>query len=291
VRGGRHVGNLGPQPGEAWAYRARQSDELVQVKVLRAGSQRPVRVLVHFADDRFEGRQEWVPPARLKVIWQNVDEFRLREQRASRVFEAGFPDDDGRTNAAERVVELLLDDAQVEIMYREAGAARISDPDAVASRLGLDVSQVAGHPLAFTERDATIVPWEVTELIAMTAARQSPVVVLEYVASEERKARREAIYGRWSRGGRRSSDYFFEPEACQEMDHIYDRPCREILRSWCDADAADRFDELAELRIEVRRVGDIAQAAIDVLRKAGREQEAVRLQRELGTTVAMLRDS
>ncbi len=280
---------LGPQPGEAWAYRARQSDELVQVKVLRAGSQRPTRVLVHFADDRFEGRQEWMPPARLKVAWQEVGEFRLREERSSRVYEAGIPDDDGRTDAAERVVELLLDDAQVEIMYREAGAARISDPDAVASRLGLDVSQIAGHPLAFAEGDTTIVPWEVTELIAMTAARRSPIAVLEYVASEERKAQREAIHGRWSRGGRRSSDYFFEPESCQEMDHKYYRPCREILRSWCGGEAADRFDELAELRIDVRRVGDIAQAAVDALRKAGREQEALGLQRELGTTVDMLR--
>ena len=51
----------------------------------------------------------------------------------------------------------------------------------------------------------------------------------------------------------------------------------------------DRFDELAELRTEIRRVSDIAQAAIDALRSAGHEQDAARLQRDLGTAVEMLR--
>jgi hypothetical protein len=117
------------QLGESWAYRARQSDELAEVRVVRFGSQRPARVLVLFVDDRFEGRQEWVPPARLKVLWENVGEFRQREERWSRVYEAGIPDDDARVDAAEQIMELLLDYTQVAIMYREAGAARICDPD------------------------------------------------------------------------------------------------------------------------------------------------------------------
>src|SRR5690349_7155327 len=115
-----------PQVAEAWAYRARQSDELVEVTVLRFGSQRPARVLVQFANDRFEGRQEWVPPARLKVLWASVGEFRQREERWSHLYEAGIPDDDARFGAAEQVVELVLDDAQVAIMYGDVGAARIS---------------------------------------------------------------------------------------------------------------------------------------------------------------------
>jgi len=58
------------QPGESWAYRARSVDELVEVVVVRRGTQRPARVFVRFVDDRFEGRQEWVPPSRLKVRWE-----------------------------------------------------------------------------------------------------------------------------------------------------------------------------------------------------------------------------
>ena len=56
----------GFQPEQRWAYRARQVDEFVEVSVVRLGTQRPARVLVRFVDDAFEGREEWVPPARLK---------------------------------------------------------------------------------------------------------------------------------------------------------------------------------------------------------------------------------
>ena len=73
------------QPGESWAYRARSVDVLVEVVVVRLGTQRPARVFVRFVDDRFEGRQEWVPPSRLKVRWEAVDEFRERERLWERV--------------------------------------------------------------------------------------------------------------------------------------------------------------------------------------------------------------
>jgi hypothetical protein len=53
-----------PQLAESWAYRARQVDDVVAVEVMKLGTQRPARVLVRFVDERFEGRQEWVPPAR-----------------------------------------------------------------------------------------------------------------------------------------------------------------------------------------------------------------------------------
>jgi hypothetical protein len=44
--------------GQSWAYRARQVDDVVEVEVLKLGTQRPPRVLVHFVEERFEGRQE-----------------------------------------------------------------------------------------------------------------------------------------------------------------------------------------------------------------------------------------
>src|ERR1700693_5910439 len=93
--------NADVEPGELWACRARQVDELVEVKVLRLGTQRPARVLVRFVDECFEGREEWVPPARLKVPWLGVAPFREREQAWDRVREAGIPDDDPRVQAAE----------------------------------------------------------------------------------------------------------------------------------------------------------------------------------------------
>lgn len=71
----------GPAVGETWAYRHHGGDPLVQVLVRSIGSKRPARVLIRFVDAEFEGREEWVPPARLKVLWRDVDAFIARERR------------------------------------------------------------------------------------------------------------------------------------------------------------------------------------------------------------------
>jgi hypothetical protein len=276
------------EAGQCWAYRARRVDELAQVTVVRLGTQRPARVLVRFADEASEGRQEWVPPGRLQTPWERRDEFVAREARWYKIHAAGPPVDDPREGAAETVIDLLLSDGGVSMEYRGCGVARIRDAVAIAAKLGLEAEQLTRHPLAFIEEGVLIAPWEVTELVAATAARQDPVPVLDYVAEEERTARREAIHGRWYRGGRRSSDFRVEPEQCAAYDIENSRPQREILRSWCGAEATDRFDELADLRTEVRRVGEVAQAAISALRAAGRDAEAARLQRDLGTPFEVL---
>ena len=80
----------GPAAGEFWAYRVRQQDLLVQVAVVRFGVKKPQRILVRFVDDEFEGRQDWVPPARLKVPWSGVDEYMARERRWDEVTRASI---------------------------------------------------------------------------------------------------------------------------------------------------------------------------------------------------------
>lgn len=170
------------EAGQEWAYRARQADDLVQVRVLRLGTQRPARVLVQFADEVFEGRQEWVSPARLKAHWQDVGQYRAREALWNRIHAAGLPPDDPREDAAQTLIELLLADDGAEIGYRRSGAICLRDPAALAAKLGLDRAQLTGHPLAFTENDVLIAPWEVTELIVTTMARHNPGPILELVA-------------------------------------------------------------------------------------------------------------
>ncbi|MCW2659268.1 MAG: hypothetical protein JWP83_420 [Mycobacterium sp.] len=107
-----------PQVGESWAYRARPIDDVVEVEVLKLGTQRPPRLLVRFVDERFEGRQEWVSPARLKVRWAAVDGFREHEARWNRIDELGIGDDPvGR--AAEVVFETLIDHDVARMEHRE----------------------------------------------------------------------------------------------------------------------------------------------------------------------------
>ncbi len=50
------------------------NDALAQVTVVRLGTQRLARVLVEFTDEAFEGRQEWMLPARLKAHWEHASE-------------------------------------------------------------------------------------------------------------------------------------------------------------------------------------------------------------------------
>jgi hypothetical protein len=79
-------------------------------------------VLVRFVDERFEGRQEWVPPARLKVPWAAVGVFREREARWDRIDKLGIGDEPV-SRAAEEVFEALIEHDIARIEYREAGVA------------------------------------------------------------------------------------------------------------------------------------------------------------------------
>ncbi|WKK14803.1 MULTISPECIES: hypothetical protein [Rhodococcus] len=277
------------EPGQSWAYRARRVDDLVEVVVLRLGTQKPPRVLVRFVDDRFEGREEWVPPARLKVPWPEVERLRTHEARWDAIHAAGPDWDDPKIDAAERVLDLVYDDDNAVVGYREGGAIRMKDPARLAAALGVAEHRLTGHRLCFVEDDVTIAPWEVTELVVTTVARLHPEPILEHLAAEERKARYEAIHGRSTGVSGPYQRSFIEPEECVEIDATYYKPEREVLRLWCGPEAGERFDELVELRTEVRRVGEVAQAAIDALRSAGAHEAADRLQRALGQTVEMLR--
>lgn len=276
------------EPGESWAYRARQIDPLVEVSVVRLGTQKPARVLVRFVDDEFEGREDWVPPARLKILWNEVDEYRAREERWDRIYATGLDLDDPREDAAEEVLELLIDDEVASIGYRRGGAISISQPQVLADQLGLQVEQLTGHPDSYIEDGVVIAPWEITELVVRTAAEKSPEPIRQRVWEGEQKARYEAIHGGYLSASR-GTDMYVSAEHSIEFDNDYRKPQRKVLRSWCRIEAVERFDELVELRKEIKRVGDVAQRAITALPAAGHASQASQLERELGTPVEMLR--
>lgn len=263
-------------------------DPFVKVDVVRHGTQKPARVLVKFVDDEFEGREEWVPPARLKVRWSEVEEYRAREERWGRIHAAGPRQDDPREAAAEEVFDALVDEDIAYLGYRNGGALSIKDLGGLAALLGVLPEEVVVHPDAFEEDGVLVAPWVVTESIAARLARLNPGPVMDLVGAQERKAAREAIHGETLRSTRGQS-WYIPPEGCVQLDEEHYKPKRMILRDWCGAEAADRHDELVELRKEIKRVGDVAQQGIDQLRRAGHESQAAHLQRELGTPVELLR--
>lgn len=275
--------------GQRWAYRARQVDDVVEVQVLKLGTQKPARVLVGFVDESFEGRQEWVPPARLKVQWEAVDAFREGEARWDRMFELGRGFDDPADGAASQVFDALIGSDVARMEYREAGACRITDTTRLMELTGLDAAVWIQCADGFAQGEDLVVPWPVTEQIAAAAAQRNPSPILDAVQNEENEARYHAVHGHWYRGHGSRSDYTIPADICIKVDNEHGKPRRAILRQWCGAEAVDRYDELVELRREIHRVGQIAETAIEALRKAGRKQQAEQLARELGTPVEILR--
>ena len=276
------------QVGELWAYRARRIDEVVQVEVVKLGTQRPPRVLVRWVDESFEGRQEWVPPARLKVRWDAVSAFREHETRWDLIDALGIGDEPVY-RAAEEVFDAVIDGAVARMDYRECGAGRITDSCRLADLTGLGPAVWSQCPQAFAEGADLVVPWPVTLEIVIAAARRNPSPILEIVSSGEAKAQYEAVHGHWYRGYGSRPDHTVPADICIQVDNEHGKPVRALLRQWCGDTAVARFDELAELRKEIHRVGRIAESAIEALRKAGHKQQAQQLARQLGTPVEMLR--
>lgn len=282
----RRIGAM--ESGEVWAYRARSNDELVPVQLLKDGTKKPPRVLIPFEDPAMEGREEWVPPTRLKVLWESVEPFRAEEARWKAVTDLSPPYwESVEFSAAEQICELLVDQEIAWFGYKESHLT-VRDVPALSEAAGVDEAFVASHPAGFTDSDGRlIVPWPVALDLMKAVLLRNPEPVLAVAANE---ARYEAIHGHSLRTSRGQETSYIPPARCAEYDaeSRWGAPKRALIREWA-GEATDRWDELVELRREIKRVGDIAEAAISALRRHGHGQDADRLSTELGMTVQMLR--
>jgi hypothetical protein len=280
-----------PVVGQIYGYRARAVDDLVPVKVLKKGTKKPARVLIRFEEPVMEGREEWVPPVRLKVAWADVDAFRAEEARWDAVSALSPHPDSAEVNAAEQVCELLVDGAVAGFGYRDSYLV-VHDLAALAELAHVHEAFAASHPAGFADDNGTlIVPWPVAVAVVKKVLARNPDPVLSAVSQEEAKANHEAIHGhRFASSGRNRQEFYIPPERSVEYDResAWGASKRAILRDWA-GDATRRWDELVELQKEIKRVGDVAEAAIAALRSRGHAREAERLAADLGMTVEMLR--
>lgn len=277
--------------GQRWAYRARRADPLVAVEVVRIGSKRPARVLVHFVADAFEGREEWVPPARLKVPWSEVAVFVAWQARWEAVAGAAPVSGTAEEHAALLVFDELIDGQLAALGYNAtAGVTTIYDVDGLAAFLDVPAEQLRADPRAFEEAGTWVVPWPVTELIARRAAKHDPEPLMRHVNRDEKEQRWRMLHGQYVRDSRRGPERHVAAEFFVDIDERpYHRPFREPVRRWCGAEAVARQDELAELRTEVSRLGRLVEEAAGALRRAGVDREAARIERDLGVPVDELR--
>ncbi|MFJ9565971.1 hypothetical protein ACIRQQ_38760 [Streptomyces fuscichromogenes] len=280
--------------GERWAYRVVPHDgPIAEVEVLKMGTQRPVRVKVRFVAEDAEGREEWVPPARLRVLWQNKDVWLAREQQWSELTKDS-PDDE---DPAFRAVVILFDEHLWEglvsfgVNYRDRGLLYVDDAPALAALLDVPESFLCSDPRAFTDTDGALTaPWPTTVEVARLLARTRADHLVTLLDRHERQAQQEAIYGHYYRGRGKNPGTYISPEICAEVDHST-KPARDLLRQWCGTDAVESHEELKALRDEVLRIGKLTEQAISCLRQAGQTKAADRFERELGIPLETLRQA
>lgn len=277
--------------GERFAYRARGIDPLVEVELVRIGTQRPARVQVRFVDEDAEGRVEWVPPARLKCPWRGVADFVAREERWERLSAAGVGEDDPAFWAATTLIEDQLGRDVAETEYRSDGALRVCDRSALAGLLGWPEDSLTSAAEAFEEDGDWLVPWETTLRVAQRLCVLRPEAVLARVDEAEAKAAREATYGKTYSGRRGQWEWHVSAQDCAARDQEapYGRPARDLTRSWCGQEAVQRHDELAALRSEVHRLGGLVERSVGILRSSGLARQAKEIEHELGVPVDVFR--
>jgi hypothetical protein len=276
--------------GEEWAYRQKAGDRAVKVRILRIGTARPARIWVHYLDEEFEGREDWIPPARLKVPWSGVSSWQEREDRWEAIRAVSNCADETPEEWAVQMVFEVIDREDVFSCGwgKNAGLLLVTDTEVSAALLGIDAAQLLADPLSFVDDDGTLVePWSVMQAAAQHAAPLYAEKILLEVSRDEANAARRAIYGEYY-GGKHAS--YISPEICAEVDQeraaSYD-----VLRQWCGEVAVERHDELVALRAEVLRIGQITERALSALAESGNSKEAAELGHELGVPLATLRAS
>lgn len=281
--------------GERWGYRAHNIDSLVEVEVLKIGTQKPPRTLVRFIDEQFEGRQEWIPPTRLKVIWKDAVEFEAREARWDRVDTHPGLEGGPIEFAIDEVFRTLINEELAIPAYRYTGVTAVKDVAGLAGYLQLDESLLRDAPESFDDEDGWIVPWATTELIVRTACTLFSDKMLHEVEKQESEVQLESTHGRWYKSYfNKDENIFVTPEevASSDFEEPDGKRCRDLLRQWCGAEAVARQDELKALRQEVVRLDDeLVTHAIRVLRTAKLTTQADDIQRRFGVPIMQARKS
>lgn len=264
--------------GEHWAYRASVKDPLTEVRVESVGKKRPPRVKVSFLDDAAEGAVDWVPAARLKVLWADRKALQQSEARWEDVERDGRPPSPER-DAAWSVLMVTVPGIADLHAGGAMGIGEISDVSALTAILGRDARQLAEEPGAFQENDALLVPWSVTRQIAIDLVARSPGPVLSYIRERvdahlaNARARADARPAwEFNQHGDRFVEYASEPP--------FDHAELEVLRAWCGVENLSLESENQLLRERVQRLASLGLTAGPELRRV-RTHKATRLALEL----------
>jgi hypothetical protein len=241
------------------------------------GTKTPIRHLVRFLGDEWEGHEERVIPSRLRYPWSQV-KARTTDAAALKALLAHGNPTLGEDLAADYITETFLG-SMVRRQTRSGrlGLLDVLDAEATARTSGLPLDDVRrdGHNFG----GVLTVPWPTATTILAAAAKANAVAVLSYVRAEEKCGLREASFGVQS--GQGKSATYQTPENRQESFEAIDRPTLDVLTAWVGTEAVTAEQRYAEALALSRLAYDIADTALLALRRADRKPEALRLYRLL----------
>jgi hypothetical protein len=267
--------------GEVWAYRSKVRGAVISVRVERIGIGRPARVRVSFLGDECEGRTEWVPTSRLKVLWSDRDTFVSHENALDRLA-AESTVSAAVAGAARYILDryVAYDVAWLEHNYLIRDVLTIKQPDVLAEIAGLGADEVLDGG-GFWDDEGYRVAWPAAERIVRAIGRKNAEELVSSVHADERTARQEEVTGEVLRGRSRAKDTYVEPEDVASTNEEFWWPVLRVLRDWLGI-----ADPTPEIQMQVlRETGEhaayIAELAIGYLRDGGQAERAWRLHLQL----------
>ncbi|HEX7351648.1 hypothetical protein [Brachybacterium sp.] len=274
---------LDAEVGEVWAYRARPGDPLTPVTVLRHDPGPPARVVVHHGVGTPDGLEERVTPNRLKVQWDQVNDFMAEEARREAFCELGpeYLDFGPRWESPEELAVTALFrgfvDDDVASLGMDIPCLRIVSADRLSRLSGVASGELTGHDLTHEDGAVTVAPWPVALEVAKSLATRFPDQVILQLEEEERGVRRLLA------DAQNCSEHGSEERSLDIRldDERGERQSRDLRREWVGDDALLVRGEVAALRAEIQRVTVAARAAVAALERAGCRAEADELREAL----------
>ncbi|MED7950727.1 PE-PGRS family protein [Streptomyces sp. BE303] len=251
--------------------------EIVRV----GGPRRATQVHIRFLEGEDAGLQDWVAPASLVSLWDDVAVFRSDDAAELALVEASrHVRKTAEFETARMVLGFVRPKSQVRLRTTtaDAGLLELTALDATADRLGLDAVELRADPMVHETRTGLFLTgWPVTERIARRAAEVLAEEILPEVERRQEVLDQERAQPSWQSWNRR------DDRKLQADDDML-----RTVREWCGQERVERFDELLALRAEVERLGTVVERAVKALRDRGHGVIASTIERDLGVRISSL---
>ncbi|MEV4533094.1 hypothetical protein AB0J82_04600 [Asanoa sp. NPDC049518] len=259
--------------GDEWVYRLRDNSASERVRIVAVTTKKTsTRVDVAFVDDP-DRRQENVPAARLRFLWNEVASFDELMANWQRIDNADL--DDTEQACIEEIFELLIPEDVATWVHRPVEfATAIKDTAQLTKIIRVPTDEILAGLDWFHHEGADIASPAAALLIAEAACRAHPQPVLDLVIEQEKKSRHKCKNG----GERLSIDTGKQESTSPEWEYYWyrrlDRPRHELLRQWCGRRAVTAHERMLAAEAENQRLDVLVTDLIKALERAGDETMA-----------------